>query len=82
VRCESSDSVKAAVKSGAGVGILYRDTVEEEVRKGEFKLLKITGINLTRRSYIAYLKEKPLSQNAREFLELLRAARRRNSLTM
>ena len=77
LRCESAESVKEAVRSGAGVGILYYDVVKREIDRGEFKVVKLAGIDLTGRSYIVYLKEKPLSSIAREFLALLRGAVRR-----
>jgi DNA-binding transcriptional LysR family regulator len=76
MRCESADSVKAAVSTGAGIGILYRDVVKSGVTNGTFKVLNLKGMDLTAWSYIVYSKEKPLSQNAQNFLALLRAARK------
>jgi DNA-binding transcriptional LysR family regulator len=76
MRCESPDSVKSAVREDLLVGILYRDLVEPAAQPGVFKILKVSGLNLTAQSYIIYSKKKPLSPNAQEFLELLRAARK------
>jgi DNA-binding transcriptional LysR family regulator len=81
MRCESADSVKAAVSTGAGIGILYQDVLKPGVINGTFKVLNLKGMDLTAWSYIVYSKGKTLSQNAQNFLALLRAARK-NDLPM
>jgi LysR family transcriptional regulator, low CO2-responsive transcriptional regulator len=73
-RYESSGSVKEAVRHGTGVGVLFQDTVKREIDQGEFIALQFAGLNVTRQTYIAYSKERPLSPMAREFLLLLRAS--------
>ena len=70
--CDSPETVKEAVSRKMGVGILFKDTIEPEVRKGEFKILKLPVKNFTGRSFIVYRKDRPLSANAQEFLNLLR----------
>jgi DNA-binding transcriptional LysR family regulator len=75
MRCESPEALKTAVRSGAGVGILFYDSIREEVRRTEFVVVKLAGIELKSRSYIVYSKKKPLSKPAQEFLALLRASR-------
>ena len=75
MRYESFDAVKAAVKNGSGVGILHQDLIVEEVRRKEFAIVKVTGIDLTVKNYILYVKNKPLSVTAQEFLNLLREVR-------
>jgi DNA-binding transcriptional LysR family regulator len=74
MHCDSADSVKEIVRHGAGVGILYHDTVKREIEQGEFKVVRIPGLDAARQSYIVYSKERPLSSHAREFLALLRAS--------
>jgi DNA-binding transcriptional LysR family regulator len=74
-RLESPNSVIAAVKNGAGVGILYYNVIKPAVEMGQFKILTLTGLDLTSSSYIVYAKKKSLSNNAQSFLALLRAAR-------
>jgi DNA-binding transcriptional LysR family regulator len=59
-----------------GVGLLFEGFVRHDVRRGDFKILKITWLNLVGQSYIIYHKEKPLSQNAQDLLALLRKQRR------
>ena len=75
LRCDSSDSIKGAVKKNRAVGILYRDLIETAVQRGIFKILNVSGVDLTGSSYIVYSNEWPLSSAALEFLALLRAAR-------
>ena len=78
MRCESPDAVKMAVKRKEGVGILFKNTVGPDVRRGDFKIIKMPGLNLVGKSYIIYHKDRPLSPNAMEFLDLLRQSRRKS----
>ena len=70
--CDSPDAVKAAVKRKMGAGILYRDVIEPDVRKGDFKILKVSGLELHGESFIVYHKERELTAHAQAFLMLLR----------
>ena len=63
--CDSQQAVKSVVRRGKGVGILYQDAVKDEFKTGVFKILKVTDLGLTGRSYIVYSKDKPLSPVAR-----------------
>jgi DNA-binding transcriptional LysR family regulator len=72
MECESLEAVKAAVKAGVGAGLLFGDVVEQEVRKGELKILKIKDLKVDISCFVIYKKEKPLSSHAKEFLVLLR----------
>ena len=55
-----------------GVGIIYRDIVESEVKRGELKIIKVPELKLTVDTFTIYHKESKLSPNARDFLTLLR----------
>lgn len=77
MECESPDAVKAAVKKGMGLGILYRDTVAADIR-GHLKIIRIPELKMEGNSFIIYHKEKPLSPNARDFLALLHEWRLKN----
>jgi DNA-binding transcriptional LysR family regulator len=70
--CESSDAVKAAVKAGMGVGVVYRDLAQNEIDRGEVKVLQVRGLVMHSNSYIIYPRDKTLSADAQEFLDLLR----------
>ena len=74
LRCVSPDAVKAAVRRKMGVGILFYNQIEEDVKRKELKTLKFSGLpKLVGNSYIVYSKSKPLSSIADEFLNLLRS---------
>jgi DNA-binding transcriptional LysR family regulator len=73
--CDGPTAIKAAVRQNMGVGIAFEDAVKSEVVSGEFKILKVPGVELEGESFIIYSKKRKLSPLALEFLELLRCAR-------
>lgn len=77
LRCDSPDSVKAAVQQNLGLGILYREVIASEVKEGKFKIIPIKGLKTLGRSFIVYRDGKSLSESATAFLTLLRAYRKR-----
>lgn len=70
--CESSDARKASVKAGMGLGLTYRDVVQAEIERKEFKVIRFPGLVMRAESHIIYHKERPLSAYAQSFLALLR----------
>ena len=74
--CELPEGVKAAVKTGMGLGILYRDIVEPDIRAGDLKIINVPELKMRVDSFITYHKNKSLSPNAQDFLSLLRKWRR------
>lgn len=78
IRCETPEAVKIIVSKGIAVGILFEDTIMPEIKRGFFKMLNFDGIKLTGSSHIAYRQDKPMSNNAREFLSLLRRWRNKS----
>ena len=75
MHCEPPETVKAAVAEKIGVGILYKEVVAANIRKGEFKELKLPAEILEGQSFIVYHKSRPLSPSAQEFLKLLQTQR-------
>jgi DNA-binding transcriptional LysR family regulator len=75
MRCDTAVSVKTCVRDRLGVGLLHLDHVKNEIERGDFKLVKISGIELEGQSYIVYHRERPLTSLSAEFLSLLRKAR-------
>ncbi|MBM4262841.1 MAG: hypothetical protein FJ145_15600 [Deltaproteobacteria bacterium] len=73
--CVRVAALKSLVRAGAGIGIVYRDTVTEELRTGKLKAIKFP-IDLTVDQRIVYSRERPLTPLAGEFLRLLRSLRR------
>lgn len=74
LRCTYPDAVKAAVRRKMGLGILFYNLVEEDIKRKEFKSLKFSALpRLEENSYIVYSKNRPLSSIAHDFLSLLRS---------
>ena len=72
VRCRSPEAVKAAVRKHMGVGFLFEGLITPDVKRGDFKILKVRDLELVGQSFIVYHRKRPLSQYAQDFLELLR----------
>jgi DNA-binding transcriptional LysR family regulator len=76
VECDVSEAVKAAVQRGLGVGILYRETVEADLKSRDLKILHVPDLERIRtKSFIIYNKCRPLSGVAQDFLQALRESR-------
>lgn len=73
MQCDSPDAVKAVVKRKMGVGILYKDVLEDNIGNGEFAALKLHVDGFAPKSYLIYHKTRPLSPYAQEFPQLLKA---------
>jgi LysR family hydrogen peroxide-inducible transcriptional activator len=80
-QCNSPEVVKELVRCGTGVGFLYYNSIKRGIESGAFKTIKFPGLNLTGENRIVYPKDKPLTPLAREFLEFLRAALRKDART-
>ena len=79
MECESAEAVKVAVIKGLGVGVLYRDHLNAEVRRGDLKIVRISDLKrIHSKSFILYKIDQPLSPNAQEFLGLLRPAQQKS----
>jgi len=67
----NTEAVKKAVEAGVGISIISRQAVLREERQGLIKSLRLSGVNLERRFYIAYRKGKYLSRLLETFLQYL-----------
>lgn len=72
MRCESSESLKTAVNEFKGVGIVNHDAIKHAIGRGGFKELHVDGVTMETGSYIIYHKERELTRDASEFIQLLR----------
>jgi hypothetical protein len=73
LRCEASEAVKAAVRLGLGIGILYENAIASRLSTGNLKLVNVPELKqLGIQSFIVYNGRKPLSPIAQDFLALLR----------
>ena len=76
LRCEASSAVKAAVRMGLGVGILYRNAVVTRVAKGDLRLLNVPELKaMGIKSSIIYDRRQLLTPIAQDFLKMLREKR-------
>jgi DNA-binding transcriptional LysR family regulator len=73
MRCEVSGAVKAAVRMGMGVGILYRNAVASRVTKGSLRLINVPELrDMGIKSFLVYDKRKPLTPMAQAFRQIVR----------
>ena len=73
VQCDVSEAVKAAVQRELGVGILYRETVEPDLKNRNLRILHVPDLGKIRtQSFIIYDSSKPLSAIGQDFLHALR----------
>jgi len=77
MRCEVSSAVKAAVRLGMGVGLLYRNAVASRVARGNLRLINVPELKeLGFNSFAIYDRRKPLAPIAQDFLQILREKRK------
>lgn len=73
MKCDTAKAVKMAVMSGLGLGLIYKEHVQEEIRAGKLKVVKVHGLKEAKiQSFIAHKPAAPYTPIAVEFLELLR----------
>jgi DNA-binding transcriptional LysR family regulator len=72
MECDSAEGVRFAVRAGAGLGVLYADLLEPDLRRNELKALRVAGLKAEIESFFVWAKERPLSRNAQAFLDLAR----------
>jgi DNA-binding transcriptional LysR family regulator len=76
LQCETSETVKAAVVMGMGIGILYRNGIAGRLDTGNLRLLNVPELKeMSVKSSIIYDRRKTLSAVAQEFLQMLREKR-------
>jgi DNA-binding transcriptional LysR family regulator len=72
LRCQTPTAVTEAVRKKMGLGILYRSTVEADIKRGDFSSVRCREIKLEGCSYIIYRGDNAFSPWALAFLDLLR----------
>jgi DNA-binding transcriptional LysR family regulator len=76
VQCDVSEAVKAAVQRELGVGILYRETVEADLKTRDLKILDVPDLAKIKLNHsLSTISVKPLSGVAQDFLHALRESR-------
>jgi len=79
MECESAEAVKVATMKGLGLGILWRDHLKAEIKRGDITIVKIPNLGkMEAQTFIVYHKERALSSSAQDFLDLLHQSRQRS----
>jgi DNA-binding transcriptional LysR family regulator len=68
----STAAVIQGIKAGVGISILSPIAVFEDLASGRLKALTIEGLNLHRRFYLTWLRQRSLSPLAEAFTEFLK----------
>jgi DNA-binding transcriptional LysR family regulator len=68
--CNNADTIKAAVIAGLGISVISRRTVEKEAESGELIIKPIAGVRFSRTFKIAYHKNKYLTTQMKNFIDL------------
>jgi DNA-binding transcriptional LysR family regulator len=72
MRLGSTAAVKRAVESGAGVSLISEKAIENEIRLGTIKTIPLKDLELNRKFFIVYRRQKshsPATQALLQFLE-------------
>ena len=72
VELPTIESIKLFVEMKQGVAIVPRMCVEREVASGDLRELRIHQMRVTRKLYLVYRRDRPLSAAAQEMLEVIR----------
>jgi DNA-binding transcriptional LysR family regulator len=72
VRCDSIEAIKTTVKRRNEIGILYRDALAADLRRGEFVAIYPPGFDFKIWSYLIFPVSDGLSTEAAAFVELVR----------
>jgi DNA-binding transcriptional LysR family regulator len=67
----STEGVKAAVKAGLGVSLVFESAVAEEVSFGSLKALDVAGVKINKELFVILPDETPAQAPARNFAGLL-----------
>jgi DNA-binding transcriptional LysR family regulator len=73
MQCDAPEAVKMAVRSGLGIGLIFKPRIQSEIAKGEFRLIDVPELkDIKSESFIIYDRRKSLSPIARDFVQTLR----------
>ncbi len=68
--CSGSDVLKSAAINGVGVAVISRRLIENEIKTGELRSIKVDGIEFKRKFSIIHHKNKYLSAAMKAFIDL------------
>lgn len=70
----STDALKQAVKTGAGIAVMSRFAVAEDLKHGTLKLIRVSGNEIRRQFYVVTHKKRTLPALQTAFLAFLRTS--------
>jgi DNA-binding transcriptional LysR family regulator len=70
----STEAVRQAVKSGAGVSVISLRAIQDDLDRGSIRTVPLKGINLTRDFYLVYHKNRSRSPLCEAFTNFLLAS--------
>lgn len=73
------ESIRRMVQAGQGVAFLPRMCVDQDVRQGALKEVKVKELRVERRINLVSVEKRSLSHAARAFLDLVKADQRKAS---
>jgi DNA-binding transcriptional LysR family regulator len=72
MQCESAEGVMAAVESGVGIGLLYREHIELGLKRRQVKVIKIPWLGkIDLEWFVIYRRDEQLSPPIQEFIRFL-----------
>ena len=69
---ENTEVIKAAVAEGLGISIISLARIQQEVKTGLLKPVKISGVSIERQFKLITVKNRTVSSPLKAFLELIR----------
>jgi len=70
----STEAVKAAVKAGLGVSLVFASAVEQEVRAGLLRAVPISGVEINKDLFVVLPDQVPPNAPSRNFARMLMSA--------
>lgn len=67
----NTEAIKKAVEAGLGISIISKLAIKREIQLGIVRSIPISGIDLKRKFYIVYRKDKYINAMAKSFLEFI-----------
>jgi DNA-binding transcriptional LysR family regulator len=67
----STEAVKAAVKAGLGVSLVFASAVEDERRIGSLRVLRVSGIDISKQLFVIMPNQTSPDSSSRRFARIL-----------
>lgn len=70
----STQAIMTAVEAGLGVSVVSRWAIEKEIALNRLVFLEIDDLDLSRKLFLIFIKERPLTRVQKEFIDFLSGA--------